>query len=110
MHQFVPEQALVQRGLTNYWGYNTIGFLAPHNRYSSAGQRGEQVGEFKTMVKALHTAGIEVILDVVYNHTAEGDHRGPTLCFRGIDNHAYYRLDDARPVAVHRLHRLRQQR
>ncbi|HEY7263861.1 MAG TPA: glycogen debranching protein GlgX [Trebonia sp.] len=94
VHQFIPEQALTQRGLTNYWGYNTIGFLAPHNRYSSAGQRGEQVGEFKTMVKALHTAGIEVILDVVYNHTAEGDHRGPTLCFRGIDNQGYYRLDD----------------
>jgi isoamylase len=97
VHQFVPEQALATRGLTNYWGYNTIGFLAPHNRYCSAGQRGEQVGEFKTMVKALHTAGIEVILDVVYNHTAEGDGRGPTLSFRGIDNHAYYRLDDADP-------------
>ena len=97
VHQFVPEQALGTRGLTNYWGYNTIGFLAPHNRYCSAGQRGEQVGEFKTMVKALHTAGIEVILDVVYNHTAEGDGRGPTLSFRGIDNHAYYRLDDANP-------------
>ncbi len=93
VHQFLPEQALVQRDLTNYWGYNTIGFLAPHNRYSSAGQRGEQVGEFKSMVRALHTAGIEVILNVVYNHTAEGDHRGPTLCFRGIDNEAYYRLD-----------------
>ena len=97
VHQFVPEQAMVARGLTNYWGYNTIGFLAPHNRYCSAGQRGEQVGEFKTMVKALHSAGIEVILDVVYNHTAEGDHRGPTLCFRGIDNNAYYRLDDGNP-------------
>jgi isoamylase len=97
VHQFVAEQAMVARGLTNYWGYNTIGFLAPHNRYCSAGQRGEQVGEFKTMVKALHTAGIEVILDVVYNHTAEGDGRGPTLCFRGIDNHAYYRLDDGNP-------------
>ncbi|HJZ07149.1 MAG TPA: alpha-amylase family glycosyl hydrolase, partial [Trebonia sp.] len=93
VHQFLPDQALVQRDLTNYWGYNTIGFLAPHNRYSSAGQRGEQVGEFKSMVRALHSAGIEVILDVVYNHTAEGDHRGPTLCFRGIDNEAYYRLD-----------------
>jgi len=93
VHQFVPEQFLVHRGLSNYWGYNTIGFLAPHNRYSSAGQRGEQVGEFKTMVKALHEAGIEVILDVVYNHTAEGDHMGPTLSFRGIDNGAYYRLD-----------------
>jgi isoamylase len=97
VHQFVPEQALTARGLTNYWGYNTIGFLAPHNRYCSAGQHGEQVGEFKTMVKALHSAGIEVILDVVYNHTAEGDHRGPTLCFRGIDNRAYYRIDDRDP-------------
>jgi isoamylase len=97
VHQFVAEQFLVQRGLTNYWGYNTIGFLAPHNRYSSAGQRGEQVGEFKAMVKALHEAGIEVILDVVYNHTAEGDHMGPTLSFRGIDNAAYYRLDGSQP-------------
>jgi isoamylase len=94
VHQFVAEQALTSRGLTNYWGYNTIGFLAPHNHYSSAGQRGEQVGEFKAMVKAMHSAGIEVILDVVYNHTAEGDGRGPTLSFRGIDNAAYYRLDD----------------
>ncbi|HXJ48215.1 MAG TPA: glycogen debranching protein GlgX, partial [Candidatus Acidoferrum sp.] len=92
VHQFVPEQAMTARGLTNYWGYNTIGFLAPHNRYCSAGQRGEQVGEFKTMVRALHAAGIEVILDVVYNHTAEGNHLGPTLCFKGIDNQAYYRL------------------
>jgi isoamylase len=97
VHQFVGVQGLAARGLANYWGYNTIGFLAPHNRYSSAGQRGEQVGEFKAMVKALHEAGIEVILDVVYNHTAEGDHMGPTLCFRGIDNAAYYRLDDAEP-------------
>jgi isoamylase len=95
VHQFVAEQSLVGRGLTNYWGYNTIGFLAPHNRYSSAGQRGEQVGEFKSMVKALHEAGIEVILDVVYNHTAEGDHMGPTLSLRGIDNAAYYRLSDS---------------
>jgi isoamylase len=94
VHQFVPERALVERHLTNYWGYNTIGFLAPHNRYSSAGQLGEQVGEFKTMVKTLHDAGIEVILDVVYNHTAEGNQDGPTLCFRGIDNASYYRLDD----------------
>ena len=94
VQQFVPEQALVKRGLTNYWGYNTLGFLAPHNHYSSAGQLGEQVGEFKTMVKTLHDAGIEVILDVVYNHTAEGNHLGPTLSFRGIDNTAYYRLDD----------------
>src|ERR1700758_2770027 len=97
VHQFVPEQAMVARGLTNYWGYNTIGFLAPHNRYCSAGQRGEQVGEFKTMVKAMHSAGIEVILDVVYNHPGEGDGRGPTLSFRGIDNRAYYRIDDREP-------------
>jgi isoamylase len=94
VHQFVPEHDLVARGLTNYWGYNTIGFLAPHNRYSSSSQRGGHVGEFKAMVKALHEAGIEVILDVVYNHTAESDHRGPTLSFRGIDNAAYYHLRD----------------
>jgi isoamylase len=97
VHQFLPEQAIVARGRTNYWGYNTIGFLAPHNAYASTGQRGEQVGEFKAMVKAMHSAGIEVILDVVYNHTAEGDHKGPTLCFRGIDNAAYYRLSDSEP-------------
>ena len=94
VHQFVPEHDLTERGLTNYWGYNTIAFLAPHNGYSSATVPGGQVGEFKAMVKALHEAGIEVILDVVYNHTAEGDHRGPTLSFRGIDNAAYYRLSD----------------
>ncbi|MEW2357756.1 glycogen debranching protein GlgX [Spirillospora sp. NPDC029432] len=94
VHQHVPEHALVARGLTNYWGYNTLGFLAPHNAYSSSGQRGEQVLEFKAMVRALHAAGIEVILDVVYNHTAEGDHLGPTLSFRGIDNASYYRLRD----------------
>jgi isoamylase len=94
VHQFVPEHALVARGLTDYWGYNTISFLAPHNGYSSAGELGEQVLEFKTMVKDLHKAGIEVILDVVYNHTAEADHMGPTLSFRGIDNAAYYRLRD----------------
>ena len=94
VHQFVSEHALQRRGLTNYWGYNTIGFLAPHNRYAAARQPGGQIAEFKAMVKALHQAGIEVILDVVYNHTAEGDHRGPTLSFRGIDNAAYYRLND----------------
>jgi isoamylase len=94
VHQFVSEHDLAARGLTNYWGYNTIGFLAPHDRYSSSSQRGGQVGEFKGMVKALHGAGIEVILDVVYNHTAESDHRGPTLSFRGIDNAAYYQLRD----------------
>ena len=94
VHQFVPEHELVDRGLTNYWGYNTIAFLAPHNRYAAASTPGGQIGEFKAMVKALHDAGVEVILDVVYNHTAEGDHRGPTLSFRGIDNAAYYRLAD----------------
>ncbi|WP_169949476.1 glycogen debranching protein GlgX [Microbispora sp. H11081] len=92
VHQFVPEHFLVARGLTNYWGYNTIAYMAPHNAYACSGQRGEQVQEFKAMVRALHEAGIEVILDVVYNHTAEGDHMGPTLGFRGIDNVAYYRL------------------
>jgi glycogen operon protein len=85
---------LVERGLRNYWGYNSIGYLAPHNEYSSSGQRGEQVQEFKRMVKTLHAAGIEVILDVVYNHTAEGNHLGAMLSFRGIDNAAYYRLMD----------------
>jgi isoamylase len=94
VHQFVQEQHLRERGLSNYWGYNTIGFFAPHNEYSSSGQRGQQVPEFKSMVRALHEAGIEVILDVVYNHTAEGNELGPTLCFKGIDNAAYYRLVD----------------
>ncbi len=94
VHQFVQDTTLQSQGLANYWGYNTIGFFAPHNAYSSAGQRGQQVQEFKAMVKALHEADIEVILDVVYNHTAEGNERGPTLCFRGLDNAAYYRLVD----------------
>src|SRR5690606_15943939 len=94
VHQFVNDPTLVERGLSNYWGYNTIGFFAPHNGYAAYGTRGQQVMEFKTMVKALHEAGIEVILDVVYNHTAEGNHLGPTLSFRGIDNKAYYRLVD----------------
>ncbi len=92
VHQFVTDAFLTERGLANYWGYNTIGFFAPHNAYSFAGTRGEQVQEFKSMVRALHEAGIEVILDVVYNHTAEGNHLGPTLSLRGIDNAAYYRL------------------
>lgn len=92
VHQFVHDSYLVERGLCNYWGYNSVGFLAPHNGYSSRGQRGQQVQEFKQMVKTLHEAGIEVILDVVYNHTAEGNHLGPMLCFKGIDNAAYYRL------------------
>ena len=98
VHQSVPEQQLVERGLTNYWGYNTIGFLAPHNGYSQSSEPHGQVPEFKSMVKALHDAGIEVILDVVYNHTAEGGAFGPTLSFRGIDNAAYYRLDDSDPA------------
>ncbi|HEY2505236.1 MAG TPA: glycogen debranching protein GlgX [Streptosporangiaceae bacterium] len=97
VHQFVPEQPLAARGLTNYWGYNTIGFFAQHNGYSSSAEPHGQVAEFKSMVKALHEAGIEVILDVVYNHTAEGGALGPTLSFRGIDNAAYYRLDDSNP-------------
>jgi isoamylase len=92
VHQFVNDSTLQDKGLSNYWGYNTIGFFAPHNSYGSAGDQGEQVQEFKAMVKELHLAGIEVILDVVYNHTAEGNHLGPTLSMRGIDNSAYYRL------------------
>ncbi|MET4222881.1 glycogen debranching protein GlgX [Oerskovia enterophila] len=94
VHQFVNDPSLVAKGLSNYWGYNTIGFFAPHNGYTAYGTRGQQVMEFKAMVKALHEADIEVILDVVYNHTAEGNHLGPTLSFRGIDNAAYYRLVD----------------
>ncbi|HZU74891.1 MAG TPA: glycogen debranching protein GlgX [Acidimicrobiales bacterium] len=92
VHQFIHDAVLDQRDLRNYWGYNSIGYLAPHNEYSSSGQRGQQVQEFKSMVRDLHQAGIEVILDVVYNHTAEGNHLGPMLSFRGIDNAAYYRL------------------
>jgi isoamylase len=94
VHQFVHDFHLLERGLSNYWGYNTIGFLAPHNDYAAYGTRGEQVAEFKGMVKAMHEADIEVILDVVYNHTAEGNQMGPTMCFRGIDNANYYRLVD----------------
>ena len=98
VHQHVTDRHLVERGLSNYWGYNTIGFFAPDIRYASTRGAGDQVREFKTMVKSLHDAGIEVILDVVYNHTAEGNHLGPTLSFRGIDNASYYRLmpDDGR--------------
>ncbi|HSP39175.1 MAG TPA: glycogen debranching protein GlgX [Frankiaceae bacterium] len=97
VHQFIQDEHLAKKGLRNYWGYNTIGFLAPHNAYSSSGQRGQQVQEFKAMVKALHEEGIEVILDVVYNHTAEGNHMGPMLSMRGIDNAAYYRLVEDDP-------------
>jgi isoamylase len=98
VHHIADEAFLAERGLSNYWGYSTIGYLAPHSEYSATGRRGEQVREFKGMVKALHKAGIEVILDVVYNHTAEGNHLGPMLSFKGIDNRAYYRLmpDDPR--------------
>jgi glycogen operon protein len=92
VHQCVVEMHVRDKGLTNYWGYNSIAFFAPDPRYSSAGSRGQQVEEFRAMVRALHEAGIEVILDVVYNHTAEGNHFGPTLSFRGIDNASYYRL------------------
>jgi isoamylase len=100
VHHSVPESFLLERGLTNYWGYNTIGYFAPHAGYSAAvrgGRPGGQVAEFKAMVDALHGAGLEVVLDVVFNHTAEADHLGPTLCHRGIDNAAFYRLDPADP-------------
>ncbi len=98
IHHFVADKHLVERGLSNYWGYNSIGFFAPDVRFASNGTLGQQMTEFKTTVKTLHQAGIEVILDVVYNHTGEGNHLGPTLCFRGIDNASYYRLvaDDRR--------------
>src|SRR3712207_507655 len=98
VHQFVQDSTLLQKGLRNYWGYNTLGFFAPHADYAAntrlSGTAGQQVQEFKGMVKAMHAAGIEVVLDVVYNHTAEGNHLGPTLSFKGIDNPAYYRLVD----------------
>src|SRR5215210_5021397 len=93
VHAFVDDRRLIEQGLRNYWGYNTIGFFAPEPRYSASGK----VNEFKTMVKTLHSAGLEVIIDVVYNHTAEGNHLGPTLCFRGIDNASYYRLKPDNP-------------
>lgn len=97
IHEFIDEHSLVQRGLSNYWGYNSLSFFAPAARYSSSGDRGQQVGEFKQMVKALHAAGIEVIIDVVYNHTCEGNELGPTLSLRGIDNPTYYRLSAENP-------------
>ena len=93
IHQIADERFLHDRGLTNYWGYSTIGFFAPHAQYAATGVHGQQVSEFKGMVKALHRAGLEVILDVVYNHSAEGDHRGPMLGFRGLDNASYYHLE-----------------
>ncbi len=98
VHHFVSEPHLLRRGLSNYWGYNSVGFFAPHAAYSSSGFRGQQVAEFREMVRALHDAGLEVLLDVVYNHTGEGDERGPTLAFRGLDNAGYYRLDPAAPA------------
>jgi len=97
VHQIAPEGFLADKGLTNHWGYSTIGYFAPHSGYSATGTGGEQVREFKGMVKALHRAGIEVILDVVYNHTAEGNHLGPMLSFKGIDNVSYYRLTEEDP-------------
>ena len=99
IHHFISEDHVLSHGLTNYWGYNTLGFFAPHAAYSASGSRGQQVTEFKEMVRALHAAGLEVILDVVYNHTAEGNEQGPTLNFRGIDNEGYYRLSHGRHYA-----------
>ncbi len=99
VHQFVQDSHLLEKGLRNYWGYNSIGFLAPHAEYRSGDGPASQVAEFKAMVKALHAAGLEVILDVVFNHTAEGNHLGPTLSFKGIDNRAYYRLVDDDPAS-----------
>ena len=97
VHQFLPAATAVSPGLTDYWGYMSVGFFAPHGAYCSAGTRGQQVGEFKSMVKALHSAGIEVILDVVYNHSGEGNPDGPTVVFRGLDNPTYYWLDSNDP-------------
>jgi isoamylase len=104
VHAFVDDRFLTDRGLRNYWGYNTLCFFAPEPRYLSSGD----LAEFKTMIKRLHDAGIEVLLDVVYNHTAEGDQMGPTLSFRGIDNASYYRLHARQPPLLHQRHRLRQ--
>ena len=97
IHHSVADRHLLERGLTNYWGYNSLGFFAPDARFSATGSAGEQVAEFKNMVRTLHSAGLEVILDVVYNHTAEGNQLGPTICFRGIDNTAYYRSVEGQP-------------
>ena len=108
VHHFTRDHHLIERGLTNYWGYNSIGFFAPDIRYATSSDSAHHVWEFKTMVKALHNAGIEVILDVVYNHTGEGNHLGPTLSFRGIDNASYYRLVPDHPRYYHGLHRHRQ--
>ena len=109
VHQFLHDHRLLDLGLRNYWGYNTFGFFAPHYQYAANRHAGGAVAEFKTMVRSFHEAGIEVILDVVYNHTAEGNHLGPTINFRGIDNAAYYRLLDGDLQAVQGFHRHRQQ-
>ena len=105
VHHFVNDDHLEKKGLSNYWGYNSIGYFAPHSTYCSSGILGQQVTEFKEMVKKLHAAGLEVILDVVYNHTGEGNHMGPTLCFRGADNAAHYRLVAAKSPLLYGLHR-----
>jgi isoamylase len=104
VHHSIADRYLIDKDLTNYWGYNTIGYLSPDTRYAAKGEFGQEIREFKDMVKALHKEGIEVILDVVYNHTAEGNQLGPTLSFRGVDNAAYYRLN-RRPALLHGLHR-----
>src|SRR5581483_4502169 len=97
VHEFLDDKTLLDKGLRNYWGYNTTNFFAPAARYSNSGDMGQQIGEFKSMVRELHRANIEVILDVVYNHTSEGNQMGPTLSFRGIDNPTYYRLVNDQP-------------
>ena len=109
VHQFMHDHRLLDLGLRNYWGYNTFGFFAPHYQYAANRHAGGAVAEFKTMVRSFHEAGIEVILDVVYNHTAEGNHLGPTINFRGIDNAGYYRLLDGDLRLLQGLHRHRQQ-
>ena len=108
VHEFVHDAHLVERGLRNYWGYNSIGYFAPHHEYSHRHGQGQQVQDFKQMVKTLHQAGIEVILDVVYNHTAEGNHMGPTLSFKGIDNAAVLPPGRGRQAVLHGLHGYRQ--
>ncbi len=97
VHYYLNDRHLVEKNLSNYWGYNTLGYFAPENDYAAKDSAGDAVAGFKTMVRNLHSAGIEVILDVVYNHTAEGNHLGPTLSFRGIDNEAYYRVSPEDP-------------
>ena len=108
VHQFVHDSTLLDTGLRNYWGYNTIGFFAPHSEYSSSGDRASRCRSSRGMVRSMHEAGIEVILDVVYNHTAEGNHLGPTLSFRGIDNAGLLPARRRRPAVLHGLHRHRQ--